>query len=174
MWPFGRKKNKPSPEGINLLGSILLCYGEIATVSYEPENQTFKFSFTFNTPLTEKEFQDQAHFLGESLETYQMLEGLVGCHIEFSLEAQGKLAFFHVIRDLVTVTRGEIDLLVTLMRERFGERLLCDEHSSGMDPDFAAAQMELLDRNLMGLQEARPKDHLVGLREEDHVVVYNR
>ena len=41
---FGRKK-KPNIDGINLLVSILVCYPEIGTISYEPKEDALHFAF---------------------------------------------------------------------------------------------------------------------------------
>ena len=44
MMSFNKGK-RPNMDGINLLVSILLCYPEIGTVSYEPGTDALHFSF---------------------------------------------------------------------------------------------------------------------------------
>ena len=57
------------------------------------------------------------------------------------------------------------------------EALLVDEHSlQKLEEDFATVQSELLDQMLDQVQrrDFRFRMHMVGLRENDRVVVYNR
>ena len=58
-----------------------------------------------------------------------------------------------------------------------GKATLVDEHSlQKLEEDFATVQSDLLDQMLdqVQRQEFRFRMHMVGLRENDRVVVYNR
>lgn len=174
MWGF-KKKKKPNADGINLLASILVCYAEITTISYEPDDESVRLTFTLKKPMTQEDFDDTANFLGESIHTYHILEGYYDSLINFSMEVQGELDFLHITRDLKTLSRGEITLVATLIKERFGKALVADERSlERLDPDYRAAQEEMIDRMLGSVQQIRLADRLVGIREEDHVVVFDR
>ena len=75
------------------------------------------------------------------------------------------------------IERDELTLIARLFTERFGKALLVDEHSlQKLEEDFATVQSELLDQMLDQVQrrEFRFRMHMVGLRENDRVVVYNR
>ena len=93
------------------------------------------------------------------------------------VSAEKKTVMFHVERDVMTLERDELTLIARLFTERFGKALLVDEHSlQKLEEDFATVQSELLDQMLDQVQrrEFRFRMHMVGLRENDRVVVYNR
>ena len=174
MWGF-KKNKKPNADGVNLLASILIRYPEITTISYKPDNEKVEITFTLKKPMTQEDFDKLANFIGESIAAYHTLEGYCNTGIDFSMEVQGELGFFHVERDLKTLSRGEITLVASLIKEHFGEDLVMDYRAGdGMDPDFRAAQEETIDRMFGSVQQIRLTDALVGIREEDHVVVFDR
>lgn len=170
-----RKKKPIEPDGVHLLASILVCFSEITTISYEPQDESMKITFALKKSMTQKDFDGLAGFLVESIRTYHALEGYFDAKIDLSMETHDKMAFLHVIRDVGTLSRMELSLVVTVMKERFGEELVTDPHGYGaMDPEFAAVQEETLDRmlgNIRGIHLASP---LVGVREGDQVMVFNR
>ena len=93
------------------------------------------------------------------------------------ITAGQKTVVFHVERDVMTLERDELTLIARLFTEHFGKALLVDEHSlQKLEEDFATVQSDLLDQMLdqVQRQEFRFRMHMVGLRENDRVVVYNR
>ncbi len=174
MWGFGKKK-KTNPDGVNLLASILVCYPEITTISYEPSEQTVEITFALNQRMDEKEYTTTVNFIWESVAAYQSLQGLDDVSMECSMELQGEMGFLHIKRDLMSLTRGEVALLATLMRERFGDKLALDTKTDmRIDSESQAMQEEIIERILGNVQQVRLSERLVGIREEDHVVVFNR
>ena len=61
------------------------------------------------------------------------------------------------------------------MHTTFGSALVVDNHSlDNLENDFATVQSDLLDQMLGQAQEMRFRSRMVGVREGDRVVVYNR
>ena len=170
---FARSAKKPNKDGINLLVSILVCYPEIGMVSYEPEKEALDFSFTLQKIPPRKEFEEIAAFLEESILTYHDLEGLVPGEIDFSLEGQGNTAFFRVLRDVRTLSRGEIALLADLMRDRFGKSLVSDQMRDVYEEDNFLRE-EAIDHMIGSLKASRMSDRMIGIREEGRVMVFNK
>ena len=100
---FGRKK-KPNIDGINLLVSILVCYPEIGTISFEPGEDALHFSFALQEVPPRQVYEDVGELIRESIVTYHSIEGFSDARIEIYLEGQGHTAFFHVIRDIRTIS----------------------------------------------------------------------
>ena len=170
-----RKRKQMDSDGIHLLASILVCFPEITTISYEPEDESLKITFALQKPMEQAGFDELAQFLAESVHTYHALEGFFDSHVDFSMETHNKLSFLHMTRDIATVSRGELSLVAALVKERFGDALVMDHQGCGaVDPDFAAAQEETLDRMLGNLRSINLSGRLVGLREGDNVVVFDR
>ena len=90
------------------------------------------------------------------------------------MEGIGGTFFLHVKRDMTTLSRGEISILTTLIEERFSEDLIFDGISGTADLDFILAQEDHLDQMLVMIRQMNISDRLVGIREQERVVVYAR
>ena len=168
-----RRKKQPNMDGINLLVSILVCYPEIGTVSFEPKDDTLHFSFPFREVPSKEAFEATGQFIKESIQAYHALEGFFNGQIGMTLEAQGNTAFFHIVRDVYTLSRGEIGLISTLMREHFGKLLILDqERDADMEAD--AAQGDAIDHMIGNLKINRVTDKMIGVRENGRVMVFNK
>ncbi len=173
MGRFTKSAKKPNKDGINLLVSILVCYPEIGMVSYEPEKEALYFSFTLQKIPPRQEFEEVAAFLEESILTYHDLEGLIPGEIDFFLEGQGNTAFFRVLRDVRTLSRGEIALLADLMNERFGDTLVADETRDAYEEDHFQRE-EAIDNMIGNVKASCMVDRMIGIREEGRVMVFNK
>ena len=81
----------------------------------------------------------------------------------------------HITREVATLQRGELTLIARLLHDTFGSLLVVDNHSlDNLEDGFATAQSDLLDQMLGQAQEMRFKSRMIGIREGDRVVVYNR
>ena len=171
---FGRKK-KPNIDGINLLVSILVCYPEIGTISYEPEEDALHFSFALQEVPPRQEYESAGELIRESILTYHSIEGFDDGRIEIYLEGQGHTAFFHVIRDIRTISQGEISMISAIIRERFGETLIVDPDSRPDDFEFdLAAHENAIDHMIGTLKISRVTNRMIGIREEGRVLVFNK
>jgi hypothetical protein len=81
----------------------------------------------------------------------------------------------HVRRQLSTMLRGELDLLAELFSDKFGDALQTDAHTlAALEPEFSNMQSNLLDQMFDLAQSSRIKERMIGMRDKDKVVVYNR
>ncbi|SFT63990.1 hypothetical protein SAMN02910356_01434 [Selenomonas sp. GACV-9] len=161
--------------GIQLLASILVCYPEIESITYEPEHTEIVMEFIVTGKLDKPELEEFVKLLDDSLQAYHELDS--GRQVWMAAEAEclGSMTTIHIHRQLVTLTRGELTLIADLFQEKFGERLKCDKHSlEQLEPDFADAQSAALDHLLDQNQEYRIREQMIGIRDRDRVVVYNR
>lgn len=175
MIGFHREK-KPDMQGVNLFVSILVCYPEISTVNYEPEHNTIHFTFAMNAIPNKLDYERVGHLLQESILTYHSLEGYKARRIEVYLEGQGHTAFFNVVRDVQSISRGEISLITALMRDNFGDILMTDpgqDDSDDVEADIIAHE-DAIDHMIHTLKHTRLKSRLVGIREEGRVLVFNK
>ena len=77
-----KKGKKANMDGINLLVSILVCYPEIGTVSFEPGDEALHFSFALKEVPQRKAYESVGSFLEESMLAYHSLEGYEDARIE--------------------------------------------------------------------------------------------
>ena len=68
----------------------------------------------------------------------------------------------------------ELSLLTEMAANYFGDRLIEDEDGSIPDEDYLIAQEDYLEQCLSNMLQLRVEGKLVGVREQERVVVYNR
>ncbi len=181
MFGFRSQRSKEEEKaGIQFLASMLVCYPEISSLSYDPRRASLTFEFVVRGAFPAADLDAFARLLSESISTYHVVVAgeEVGANIWVEeVSAAGKTVMFHVERDVMTLERDELTLIARLFTDRFGKALLVDEHSlQKLEQDFATVQSEILDQMLDQVQrrEFCFRMHMVGLRENDRVVVYNR
>ena len=171
----GHVKSEQARPGVQLLASVLVCFPEIEAVSYEPHQELLTMDFVVRAHPASAEIETFAAFLAESIETYHVLEGSVVSEVDFSYEQHEALTILHLARRMDELSEAELSLVVHLLKDRFGEALLVDPHGAEvLDAEFRMIQHETLERMLMAVRELPLRDRLVGIRERDQVVVYNR
>lgn len=175
MFSFFAKKmhHKPSKEGVRLLASILVCYEEITKVSYDPGNATMRLTFAVKEAVTKEDFQKFGQLVAESDATYLSLNGIKSRILNLEMESVAQVTFLHLVRDVETLTRGEISLVADLLYNKFPQTLILDEREN-VDPNFEIEQENTLDRALVTVRQQHLSEKLLGIREGDHVVVYNQ
>ena len=170
-----RAKSEQARPGVQLLASVLVCFPEIEAVSYEPEKAFLTMDFVVRTRIPPAEIEAFAAFLAESIETYHALEDSVASDMDFSYEQHDELTMLHLARRMDELSERELSLIVQLLKERFAETLLVDPHGvEAPDTEFRMLQHETLERMLVAVREIPLRERLVGIRERDQVIVYNR
>lgn len=162
--------------GVQLFASLLVCYPEVATVTYTPRDTEVVFDFVIDGAVDAERIDKFMRFLDESVQTYHSLE--TGEHVYLAAEAEsyaGTTTIVHLHRQLINMTRGEITLIADLFCDEFGERLRLDSPPPGLlEQEFLDGQSALLDDLLDQIPEHRIMCSMVGSREDNRVVVYNR
>lgn len=172
----GAYNNVQDKAGIQFLASLLVCYPEVSSVQYDPKMGDLILDFILQGEIDWEKINPFTHFLQESLDTYHALEDGQKPYLAITGEAVGeKTVLLHITREVATLRRGELTLITELMHTTFGSALVVDNHSlDNLENDFATVQSDLLDQMLGQAQEMRFKSRMVGVREGDRVVVYNR
>ncbi len=160
-------------DGINLLVSILVCFPEIGTVSFEPKDESLNLTFVLNKVPLAEELAAAKEFITDSILTYHSLEGFEEAKIEIFLDAQDGVAFLHVIRDVATMSQGEISLLSSLMREHFGNILLSDINRDALE-EAEVVRDEVIDHMIGSMKINHVAERMIGIREEGRVMVFNK
>lgn len=166
-------ERKPNLDAINLLVSILVCFPEIGSVGFEPKDESLNLSFVLNKVPTESESAAASEFITESILTYHTLEGFSNAKIDLFVEAQDGIAFFHIVRDVITLSQGEISMLSTLMREHFGNVLISDLQRDTIE-EAEVAREEVIDHMIGSMKINHVAERMIGIREEGRVMVFNK
>ena len=171
----GRMRSEQARPGVQLLASVLVCFPEIESVSYDPRQEVLTMDFVVRAQLVPAEIEAFAALIAESIETYHVIEGGEASAVDFSYEQHDALTILHLARPMEELSERELSLTVQLLTERFGEALHVDPHGAEtLDAEFRMLQHETLERMLVAVREIPLRERLVGIRERDQVIVYNR
>lgn len=166
---FKKKKNEDL-ENINLLASLLVCYPAMSKVTLDPKEKGLTMDFTMTEPPTDLEqFEEKRKFIIDSLQLYNQLEATQGgkCGISYNNCA------LHVFRDWETLSNEEINLLVTLVVDKFGEVLQKDKNI-GLESEAAYQHHDTINPRIIRLRQNSVTNRLVGVREEGRVMVFDK
>ncbi|MBR6887224.1 MAG: hypothetical protein IKN16_02125 [Selenomonadaceae bacterium] len=175
MCDFLKRTKKPNPDASRLLASILVVFPAVQSVTYESKGETLELSFALNGKFSQEELENFLSYVAESLETFHHLEGLGCTTMELNVEGVYGTCFLNVRRDVATLTCRELSLLTELAASYFGDQLI-EEYDENYFPDeeYLIAQENYLEQCLNNMRQMRVEGRLVGVREQERVVVYAR
>ena len=174
MFDFLKKEKKANPDASRLLASILVVYPAVQSVTYDSESGMLELSFALNGKFSQNDFENFLKYVAESVETFHHLEGLGGATIELNVEGIYGTCFLNVRRDMATMTCRELSLLTELAANYFGDKLIEDFDGGYVDEEYVMAQEDFLEQCLGNMRQMRIEGRLVGVREQERVVVYAR
>ena len=174
MFDFLKREKKPNPDASRLLASILVVYPTIQSVTYDSKDDILELSFALSGKFSKNDFEDFLKYVAESVETLHYLENLYGATIELNVEGIFGTYFLNVRRDMATLTCRELSLLTEMAANYFGENLIEDFESEMQDEEYLLEQEDYLEQCLSSIRQLRVEGKLVGVREQERVVVYNR
>jgi len=171
--PKHKPTNEEISDGVNLLISILISYPEIGTVSFDPQYNQLKLKFMLSAIPSADEFSNIKHLLIDSIAAYNMLEGLPLQTAEIQLDTHDKVAMFSIIRDVQTLSKNEITMIITLLREKLQDYLILDFNVS-LSAEDLLSQEEVIETMLENLKQQSLLHGLIGIRENSRVLVFNK
>ena len=163
-----KTKSEAEMDSVQLLASMLLCYPPITKVVLEPGGKSIALCFSMKKVPDPETFPAHQSFILDSLHLYHDIEcsGQVHCKIFFR---NGSL---QIVRDLATLSRGELGLLAELVTDRFSDNL---EDGALSHPDRdAALQADMIDHRINSLRVNPLDNELIGIREDGRVMVFDK
>jgi len=173
LLPKHEPTNEEISDGVNLLISILISYPEIGTVSFDPQYNQLKLKLMLSTIPSQDEFLNIKKLLTESISVYNMLEGLPLKTCEIQLDTHDKVAILTINRDVDTISKNEISLIVTLLRDKLKNHLIIDYNILLSEEDLLS-QEEVIETMLDNIKQHSLQHGLIGIRENSRVLVFNR
>lgn len=160
-------------DSVGLLISILVCYPEVATINFDPDQQVLKFNFIASRLLDPVEVEEFSNKLLDSIDVFNRLDGKA---TRLSLVESRECESFTMIeiqRDVETLIREEIALIVALLRQDLEGSLFLDENDSLYDEDLVI-QEEIIEHMLESVKGCAGGKKLFAFREEGRVLVFNK
>jgi hypothetical protein len=159
--------------GVNLLISILVRYPEIGTINFDAENNTIKLTFMLSGIPTEPEFSKTKAMLLGSIAAYHILEQTRPATADVQLSSCEQVAMLTILRDVPTLSKGEIALIIALLWDNLKEKLIADENDTMLEEDLLV-QEEVIDSMLESVKAQHNCSGLIGIREDGRVLVFNK
>lgn len=166
----GRVPSEAS-DAVGLIITLLVRFPEIATIVSHPTDGTLTLSFGIADALD----RATAAIVRESVIDHVSV--LLTCGREHAdvldvrCESDAGMSFVRVTRDVRSLTREEFHVVVAVIAERFGDRLVKSPAADDAFEDDATAD-EVVEYALEALRDPAQQRSLVGFREEKRVLVY--
>ncbi len=161
------RNSEEAVDSIHFVASLLICFPEMGKVTLDSKEEGVWLDFILSEKPSEERMTKVNQLLTDSLKLFHELEGIEGARMAFFYEARS----LHIFRDIGSLTKREIDMLVALVKENFTDLLLTDGAQEA-DEDAVDAQSEMIDYRIRFLRENHIRENMVGIREEGRVMVY--
>jgi hypothetical protein len=169
-----RKRDDRISRSVSLLVSMLVRYPEVATVKYEPRQQTIRMGLIFKGPLQDSEWDRVEQDLFDTIEVYHLMQQREPGALEMEREEFGDMTSVALTRDVATFTPEEIYTIVEFFKERFAGRLMAESVDWPVTEDDMMAQDELIEDILADLENSRTSKNLIAIREEGRLMVFRK
>jgi predicted ATPase len=162
-----------SADTVNRVVALLVRFPELHSVRSNPADATLTVSFAVRERLDRIKQRALADRVSEHVRAFLDLRGDVPAKIALACDRDTAVTFVNVTRDAASFAREELELLVALFADAYGDRLVRDGASATpLDDDDAAARDEHVEVALDALRDPTQRRRLVGFREEQRVLVY--
>jgi hypothetical protein len=157
---------------VSLVCALLVRFPELASIRSMPVERSVRLTFAVKQRIDKKLQRTVADEVEAHVCGYLMLCKAEAQVIRTECESDRSTSFVHVTRDTESFSKEELELLVALFGDRFGDALarnpLPDDH---LDAD-PIAQDEAALYAIEALRDPSQSKSLVGFREEARVLVY--
>jgi hypothetical protein len=171
--PKYKQQDEQISDGVNLLISILVRYPEIGTISFDPQKNWLKLTFMLSTIPSPIDFSNIKHLLLNSIIAYTTLEGLPLKTFDIQLATYDHVAMLSIFRDVHTISKNEIALLIILLRGKLKNHLITDYNDTLLEEDLLI-QEEVIEDMLINIKKHHTENGLIGIREDGRVLVFNK
>lgn len=173
MAELRRNPEEAGSSTAGLLVSILIRYPEIGALHYDPALRTLKFTFMVKREVGDAEMEDLRNIIVDSLEAYAALTDNGSPEVTVGRVEYGDMAMIEVTRDIRTLNAGDIAILVSLLKDRFGDDLAAEPGDPLAEED-AYVQDEYIEDLLDDMKISAVDKSLIGFRDSGRVVVFNK
>jgi hypothetical protein len=161
-----------SADTVNRVVALLVRFPELHSVRSNPADATLTLSFAVRERLDRVKQRALAEHVYDHVRAFLDLRGEVSGKIALACDRDTAVTFVNVTRDASSFAREELELLVALFADAYGDRLVRDGAGATPADDDPAARDELVEVALDALRDPTQRRRLVGFREEQRVLVY--
>jgi hypothetical protein len=165
-----------SSDSVSLLISILVRFPQIGTVKIDSKKQVLWLNFMLAQSVVAEEIDNFQQQTLAALGAYHYITGQTATVFQIETkQPYEKFCLLSIGRDLASVTRGELSLLITLLSEHFKDRIILDdsEFMADMFDEFSFPD-DFIDSMLENVKFHRTAKNLTALRENGRVLVFSK
>lgn len=163
--------HEETDESVNLVISLLVRHPELSRVIIKPRSAAIAFFFIVRATLDAVERSRFRHSVLEHTRAFTALGRGGKTDVATRYSAGDGLTFVEIERDAKSIARDEIGMLVGLVSQSFGDKLVVNPPAEDGDDD-AMLQEESVVSALDAVQRGRHRKGLVGFRDERRVLIY--
>lgn len=156
-------------DSVQLIASMLYCFPELAKVKLDEENCSVILGFCVHTEPTEELLTKVKQTIYDGLSVYHFLDKDGAWAFDFYYHEM----VVYIVRDISSLSRQEINLIVTMVRDTLGSVLEIDDNSAA-DEDIISTQTDMIDHRLVFLRENRVRHNMQGVREDGRVMIFDK
>lgn len=171
--PNSNTDNIQISNSVNLLISLLIRHPEIGTVNFDLPNKSLRLKFMLASIPPATQFSTLKILLNDSIIAYNRLEGAPIEFSEIELYPHEKVAILSVIRDIKTISKNEISLIIALLKENLKKQLIIDPNDPLLEDDLLL-QEEVIEDMLENIKQQNTLHPLIGIRENGRVLIFNK
>jgi hypothetical protein len=161
-----------SSDAVGLIIALLVRYPELATIVSHPNDGTLTLSFAIGASLGRSAVRDVREAVVEHVRSLLGLGAETHDALSVECESDGGTTFLRITRDARSFSRDELQMLVAILSERFGDKLYRSPAADDDGLDDEGAADELVEYAIEALRDPDSQRSLVGFREEKRVLVY--
>jgi hypothetical protein len=142
-------------------------------VTFDPEGHVLRFTLLVRGRLSPEAFSGLRELVVDSVDAFGQLQGMQPRALSLDRTTFRGVTAIEFTRDVETLSREEIAMLIGLLRDRFAEGLVV-ETDGGLVEEELIVQEQLIDAALDDLRDARGLQNLIAYREGGRVLVFNK
>jgi hypothetical protein len=166
-------QDRSGTNSAGLLVSILLRFPEVGSVTFDPVHHSLRFTLLVRGRLDAEAFGRVRELLEDSVRAFGTLQGAEPRLLDVERTSFQRVTAIELVRDVETLTREEIAMLIELARDGFGDGLVVESDGSLVEEDLIV-QEQLIDAALDDLRDSRGQQNLIAYREGGRVMVFNK
>lgn len=167
-----KRSDKDAERQISLLAALLIRYPDIATVRVIPSDGDLKISFLLHDVVENQSVEEFVGHLDQALAALSILGGEKTRRAKVEMKEYDEISTLEVSRDLQDLSADEFPVLLGMVREHFGNRLIVEGETQ--DSDFIVGEEFSLGHSLDDFRASESVRHLIGFRDDGRVLVFNQ
>ncbi len=156
-------------ETVRLIVSLLVRYPELSRISIDSRARSISFFFIVRGCIGDAESSAFASALRNHVDAFHRLDRRERVNLTIKMDEIDGITIVEVRRDTRTVAREELGVVVALLTDAFGERIVTNPPAEGEDD--SSAHEEMVGNAFDALRRGKQKKSLVGFRDDRRVLV---